>query len=69
MKKWTLIFFDGTSVELYTSCQDDPQHSAIEIILDHPYLTLIAAVPEGTKILIRDSGRTAECAFQEWPCH
>jgi len=66
MKDWTLVFFDGSSVETF-DVDGDPQQAAIEIMREHPYLQLIAAVADAPLVLVRDSARTAECALEGWP--
>lgn len=66
LKDWTLIFCDGSSVEIF-NVDGDPQQAAIEITREHPGLELIAAAADAPLILVRDSARTAECALQGWP--
>lgn len=66
MKDWTLLFFDGASVESF-EVDGDPQQAAIRITREHPQLQLIAAVADAPLVLVRDSARTAECALEGWP--
>lgn len=63
-EKWSLLFFDGCSVEVYETNSADPQADAIQLIAERPELLLIAAVSKLGEIMIRDSARTAECGME-----
>lgn len=66
--EWSLIFTTDncSQVQMFTT-KNDPQKAAIEIVKEHPFLRLIAAVKGTPKILVMDNARTKECGLQWWP--
>ena len=65
--KWTLIFSDGCNSTQIWIADGDPQQSAISIIEDYGFLSLVAAIEGTPTVYPADSARTAECGLQGWP--